>query len=54
MLAIATLRWAWFADRPVRVLRDVRDAQDVEDLAFAVAARILGRYFVSDEQRDSR
>ena len=47
MLAVATLRWAWFADAPVRVICEVKDAQDVDDLAFAVAARILGRYFVS-------
>jgi hypothetical protein len=49
MLAIATLRWAWFADTPVRVMCNVKDAQDVDDLAFAVAARILGRYFVSEQ-----
>ena len=54
MLAIATLRWAWFADSPVRLILNVRDAQDVEDLAFAVAARILGRYFVPDQKHNSR
>lgn len=47
MLAVSTLRWAWFSDDPIRIERDVRDAQDVDDIAFAVAARILGRYFVA-------
>ena len=51
MLAVATLRWAWFADSPIRVVCNVKDAQDVDDLAFAVAARVLGRYFVSGNSR---
>jgi hypothetical protein len=54
MLAVATLRWAWFSDAPIRVECNVRDSQDVDDLAFAIAARILGRYFVSDQRRNPR
>jgi hypothetical protein len=47
MEATSTLRWAWLSEPPITVAREVRNAQDVDALAFAVAARILGRYFVS-------
>jgi hypothetical protein len=53
MRALATLRWAWFSDTPIHVERQVKNVQDVDDLAFAVASRILGRYFVPDERRDA-
>jgi hypothetical protein len=49
MLAVSTLRWAWFSEEPIRIERDVHDAQDVDDIAFAIAARILGRYFVAQK-----
>jgi hypothetical protein len=48
MAATSTLRWAWTSEPPITVACNVKNAQDVDELAFAIAARLLGRsYFVT-------
>jgi hypothetical protein len=45
MNAVCTPRWGWHSEDPISCELDVADAQDVDELAFAIAARILARHY---------